>query len=138
MGLNYSCNTGSKANQQIKDDCGTYRWFVKTLTDNDGDFATKITKKYKDFKDVETIKVFADDRVGLRTLEPQVVDANKDDLKLLCEILEIDKDVFNTTELISDYMIAYKTESALNIFNSAKSIKYPKYINDVINWCNEK
>ena len=34
---NYSCNTGTKANQQIKDDCGTYRWFVKTLTDSDGD-----------------------------------------------------------------------------------------------------
>lgn len=70
--------------------------------------------------------------------EPQIVDANKDDLKLLCEILNIDSTTFSTTQLISDYMIANKTESALKIFNSAKSINYPKYINDVIVWCDEK
>src|ERR1035438_9277915 len=34
---NNSCNTGTRANQQIIDNCGTYRWSVKTLTDSDGD-----------------------------------------------------------------------------------------------------
>ena len=111
---------------------------IAVVTDNDSDFATKITKKYKDFKDSATIKIFADDRETLPTLEPQIVDANKDNLKLLCEILEINETTFNTTQLISDYMIANKTESALKIFNSAKSVKYPKYINDVIVWCDEK
>ena len=34
---NYSCTpAGTKANQQTKDDCGTYRWEVKTLTDLEG------------------------------------------------------------------------------------------------------
>jgi putative ATP-dependent endonuclease of OLD family len=111
---------------------------VAVVTDNDRDFATKITNKYKDYKDSEAIKIFADDREELPTLEPQIVDANKDDLILLCEILEIDNSTFNTTQLISDYMVANKTESALKIFNSSKSIKYPKYINAVIDWCNEK
>ena len=111
---------------------------IAVVTDNDGGYATTITKKYNDFKDSKAIKIFADDREAFPTLEPQVVDANKDDLKLLCEILKIDATTFNTTQLISDYMIANKTESALKIFNSAKSIKYPKYINDVIIWCDEK
>lgn len=111
---------------------------VAVVTDNDGDYDTKITGKYVDYEDSDTIEIFADERNELRTLEPQLVDANKDDLKLLCEILEIDEDDYNTEELISAYMIANKTECALKIFNSEKSIKYPEYINDVIEWCDEE
>ena len=111
---------------------------VAVVTDNDGDYASKITEKYSDYIHFDTIEIFADDRSELRTLEPQLVDANKDNLKLLCEILEIDEVDFNTSELISAYMIANKTESALKIFNSVKSIKYPEYINEVIEWCDEE
>lgn len=111
---------------------------VAAVTDNDGDYDSKITEKYVDYVGSDSIEIFADDRNELRTLEPQLVDANKDDLKLLCEILEIDKVDYNTTDLISAYMIANKTESALKIFNSEKSIKYPEYINDVIKWCDEE
>jgi len=111
---------------------------VAVVTDNDADYDKKITKKYEDYDDSDTIEIFADDRNKLKTLEPQIVDANKDNLKLLCEILEIDEDDYNTEELISDYMIANKTECALKIFNSDKSIQYPEYINDVIEWCDEE
>lgn len=111
---------------------------IAVVTDNDGKYATTITKKYADYKASTTIKIFADDREILPTLEPQIVDANKDNLNLLCEILNIDFNTFNTTQLISTYMSNNKTESALKIFNSVKSIKYPKYINDVIIWCDEK
>lgn len=111
---------------------------VAVVTDNDGDYDTKITGKYMDFEVSDTIEIFADERNELRTLEPQLVDANKGNLKLLCEILKIDEDDYNTEQLISDYMIANKTESALKIFNSEKSIQYPKYINDVIEWCDEE
>ena len=110
---------------------------VAVVTDNDGDYATKITTKYEDYVDSDTIEIFADTRNELRTLEPQLVNANNDNLKLLCEILGIDEDDYNTEELISEYMIANKTESALKIFNSEKSIKYPEYINEVIKWCDE-
>lgn len=111
---------------------------VAVVTDNDGDYATNITGKYEGYNDSDTIKIFADDRNELKTLEPQLVDANKNNLELLCEILELDESDYDTEELISTYMIANKTESALKIFNSGKSIQYPKYINDVIGWCNEE
>ena len=113
---------------------------VAVVTDNDGEYDTKITKKYKDFEKVSTIKIFADNRNELRTLEPQLVDANKGDLNLLCEILEIDNATYDTGDKISDYMMkpANKVPCALKIFNSAKSIQYPEYINKVIDWSNEK
>lgn len=111
---------------------------VAVVTDNDGNYEKNITKKYNKYLESVTIKIFSDNRNELKTLEPQIVDANKDNLKLLCEILEIDEDDYNTEELISAYMIANKTESALKIFNSEKSIKYPKYINNVIQWCDEE
>jgi putative ATP-dependent endonuclease of OLD family len=111
---------------------------VAVVTDNDGDYGSKIEKKYKDYDDSDTIKIFADDREALNTLEPQLVDANKDNLKLLCEILELDDEEYDAEQMISDYMVANKTECALKIFNSEKSIRYPEYINDVMEWCDEK
>jgi putative ATP-dependent endonuclease of the OLD family len=111
---------------------------VAVVADNDGDFDKNITKKYQSYSEIQFIKIFVDKRPLLPTLELQIVDANKDNLKLLCEILSINETKFNTIELISKYMIANKTESALKIFNSAKSIKFPNYINDVVDWCNEK
>jgi putative ATP-dependent endonuclease of OLD family len=110
---------------------------IAVVTDNDGDYDSSIVKKYVDFNDSKTSKVFADKRNELRTLEPQLVDANKDNLKLLCEILQLDEKIFNTAKLISDFMLANKTESALKIFSSSNTIQYPDYINRVIEWCNE-
>lgn len=110
---------------------------VAVVTDNDRNYESKIEKKYEDYDASDTIEIFADDRVALNTLEPQLVDANKDNLKLLCEILELDEGEYNNEQLISDYMVASKTECALKIFSSEKSIQYPEYINDVIEWCDE-
>lgn len=110
---------------------------VAVVTDNDGDYQSNIENKYVDYKASKTSKVFADNRNELRTLEPQLVDANKGNLKLLCEILGIDEKNFNTAKLITDFMIANKTESALKIFSSPKTIQYPDYINNVIDWCDE-
>lgn len=110
---------------------------VAVVTDNDGDYNSNIEKKYIDYSGSKTTKVFADKRNELRALEPQLVDANKDNLNLLCEILEIDEKKFNTVDLISDFMIANKTDSSLKIFSSLKTIQYPDYINKVIEWCDE-
>ena len=112
---------------------------IAVVTDNDGNFETKITEKYKEYKDCDFIKIFADKRDKIKTLEPQIIDANKDNLKLLCEILEIDTNKYNNEENIAEYMgnSNNKTDCALKIFSSDKSISYPQYINNVVDWCNE-
>ncbi|MBF00281.1 AAA family ATPase [Flavobacterium coralii] len=111
---------------------------VAVLTDNDKDYATKITKKYKDYAGSMTIKIFADSDNSLNTLEPQIVRANTGNLSNLCDILGISATIYKTEEAISEYMQDNKTECAMKIFNSAKSITYPKYILDAIAWCNEQ
>jgi putative ATP-dependent endonuclease of OLD family len=110
---------------------------VAVVTDNDGNYENNIVARYEDYKDSENVVIFADNRINLRTLEPQIVDANKENLKLLCEILDINEKNYGTVDKVSDYMIKNKTESALKIFNSTKAIAYPEYINKVITWCNE-
>ena len=110
------------------------------VTDNDGNFKTNVTDKYKAYENFKLIKIFADNRDELKTLEPQIVDANKANLKLFCEILGIKESKYNNERLIVDYMSKKdnKTDCALKIFNAKKYITFPQYINDVINWCNEK
>ncbi|MDR0681795.1 MAG: AAA family ATPase [Dysgonamonadaceae bacterium] len=111
---------------------------VAVVTDNDGKYDNKIKKKYELYKDSVIIKIFADDRNNLNTLEPQIVDANRENLTALCEILEIDNNEYDTADKISEYMQNNKTDSALKIFNTDKQINFPNYINNIIDWCNEQ
>jgi putative ATP-dependent endonuclease of OLD family len=106
------------------------------VTDNDGKYENSIIKKYQEFSDSTSIKIFADDRDTLNTLEPQFVDANKNNLLLLCEIMGLDIKKFNTEMKIVEFMIQNKTDWALSVFKSDKKIIYPEYINKVIDWCN--
>jgi len=110
---------------------------VAVVTDNDGDYEQKITRKYEEFLEVQCISVFADDREVLNTLEPQFIDANKDQLEDLCRVTEINIDRYPDFETISIYMQKNKTDWALNVFNSQESLNYPEYINQVIDWCDE-
>ena len=110
---------------------------VAIITDNDGDYEHKIIEKYRGYSDLPTIKIFADHRNELNTLEPQLVDANSEDLKNLLTILGVSKEQYPTLELLYKYMISQKTTSALKIFNSDIKIKYPIYISSVIDWCHE-
>jgi putative ATP-dependent endonuclease of OLD family len=109
---------------------------VAVVIDNDGKFDIKITKKYELYKDSVSIKIFADNRNELRTLEPQIIDANNENLAVLCEVLEIDNKKHDTADKISEYMQNNKTNSALKIFNTDKRINFPNYINNVVDWCN--
>jgi putative ATP-dependent endonuclease of OLD family len=111
---------------------------IAVVTDNDGDHDNKITKKYELYKDSAKIKIFADNRNNLHTLEPQIVEANKENMNVLCKILEIDNGKYDTADKISEYMKDHKTNSALKIFNTDKQINFPDYINNVIDWCNEQ
>lgn len=110
---------------------------IAVVTDNDGNYANNIVAKYKDYDKSETIKICADNRDELYTLEPQLVDANKDDLDTLRKVLGIKKTEYKSFEAISDYMQKDKAECALRIFNATESIKYPQYIQDAVNWCEE-
>ena len=105
------------------------------VTDNDGNFDEKITKKYESYNECENIKICADNDNDLKTLEPQLVRANKDNLDILREILGIEKEKYPDEKSISDYMESSnnKTKCALKIFETTKDIKFPQYILDAIN-----
>ncbi|QYH37620.1 AAA family ATPase [Algoriphagus sp. NBT04N3] len=110
---------------------------VAVVTDNDGKYDSKITKKYQEFDCISTINVFADNRNKLKTLEPQFVEANKHQLKKLCEVIGIDFMEYNTEDEISKKMQKMKTTWALRVFNTKVKFEYPDYINRVVAWSNE-
>jgi len=107
---------------------------IAVVTDNDGDFENKITRKYEPYKDCATIKICADSNNDLNTLEPQLVEANKDQLNVLREVLEIEETKYPDKNSIIEYMKDNKTDCALKIFETTKDIKFPKYILDAISW----
>ncbi len=112
---------------------------VAVITDNDGDYATKVSKKYKEYFKHDHISIFADKRNNLNTLEPQFVDANKDVLSKLCNELELDDEKYNTVEKLSKKLQKQKTIWALKVFESkAKFISYPQYIVNAVRWCDGK
>ena len=107
---------------------------VGVVTDNDGDYEQKIEKKYKLYENCPTIKICADSNNILKTLEPQIVDANKSKLSTLREILDIKEDKYPDEKSISNYMKNNKTDCALKIFETEKEIQFPQYILDAIDW----
>jgi putative ATP-dependent endonuclease of OLD family len=111
---------------------------VAVITDNDRDYADKITKKYSAYKDVDCVSIFADKREELNTLEPQFVDANKSDLKELCKVIGISSETYDTQAKVIKYMLGSKTTWALRVFESEDSVKYPDYIQRAVRWCNDE
>lgn len=63
-----------------------------------------------------------------------MIDANKNQLDLLRNILELNKEKFSTEVSIKDYMENHKTEWALKVFDTKENINFPQYIIDAINW----
>jgi len=110
---------------------------VAVITDNDGNYKKKVKKKYKKYKDIECVSIFADKRDELNTLEPQLVDANKDDLKTLWDVLDLDADKYETVEKISEHMTKNKTKCALKIFSTDSEFEFPDYIERAVKWCDE-
>ena len=107
---------------------------IAVVTDNDGDFEKNITRKYKSYENSATIKICADSNNDLNTLEPQLVDANKDQLNVLREVLEIEETKYPDENSIIKYMKGHKTDCALKIFDTSKDVKFPQYILDAISW----
>lgn len=107
---------------------------IAVVTDNDGDYENRIEKKYADYKDCPTVKIFASKEIEFRTLEPQIVKANESNLDVLTRVLWIKMEDYPTGKDIADYMEKNKTESALKIFETSEDISFPKYISDAIEW----
>jgi putative ATP-dependent endonuclease of the OLD family len=110
---------------------------VAIITDNDGDFEQNIKMKYQDYVNNSFIKIFADDRNELNTLEPQFVSANEEGMVKLCNVLEIDITVYDSAEKIIEYMKNNKTTWALKVFESNLTLLYPEFILKAIAWCDE-
>lgn len=113
---------------------------IKTavVTDNDKNYKKNIKKKYKDYKDSKSISIFADKREELKTLEPQFVDANNDQLELLCKVLKINYVKYNTEKKIVKCMTNNKASWALKVFITEEKLNFPEYIENVVKWCDEK
>lgn len=96
---------------------------VSVVTDNDGDFAEKVDKKYATYAADTNIKICRSDDDAFVTLEPQLLKANS--LSTLNRILGT---TFLTEPELLKYMSENKTECALKIFEATESITYPAYV----------
>lgn len=110
---------------------------VAVVTDNDGNYTQKIQNKYSDFVGHSTIKVCADDRNELETLEPQFVETNKDSLDDVRTVLGLNLENYSGINSIVNYMTNHKSEWALSVFESETKFNYPQYILDAIDWVYE-
>lgn len=104
------------------------------VTDNDNKI-DKVKEKYKNYigdNKKDNINICFDDNEKLNSLEPQIVNANNENLNLLRSVLGIDSKKYPNDQSIIKFMESYKTESALKIFETDLDIKFPRYILDAI------
>jgi len=107
---------------------------VAVITDNDGKYQEKIINKYQEYWNISYIKISADPRENLNTLEPQFIDANQADFSKLCQVIGFCGD--QNFDAIKSYMVNAKTDWALKLFDSEEILEYPNYIKEVVDWCN--
>jgi len=103
---------------------------VTVFTDNDGDYENNIKKKYREYQDHQHIKIAYSTDDSLNTLEPQIAKIN--DINILCDILSLDKKIYDNSIKISEWMQKNKTDSALKIYNNSSQIIFPEYINNAL------
>lgn len=100
---------------------------VSVITDNDGDYQTKVSQKYRDYENLSNIHIFADRDNSARTLEPQIVKCNE---------LEVLNNILNTAlpnkDALSEYMTENKTECALRLFETERDFEFPQYVKDAV------
>lgn len=100
---------------------------VSVVTDNDGDYATKVTQKYQNYANLQNIHIYADSDNAAPTLEPQIVKHNY--LGRLNTILGTNHADKNA---LSAYMVANKTECALKLFETEQEFNFPQYVQDAV------
>lgn len=103
---------------------------IAIITDNDG----KSQKKHEwyDNDQTETIRFFISDDNNAKTLEPQIVAANNENLDKLCKMVGYNGEC--DALALAEFMQKNKTDSALSIFEAEDSIAIPQYIQEAITW----
>ena len=99
---------------------------VSVVTDNDGK-SSNVSEKYKDYEDLDNIKICYSQNDDLHSLEPHI--ANLNSLEKLNSIFGVSKS--NEEEILS-YMENNKALCALRLFETAETINLPDYIKDTI------
>ena len=101
---------------------------IRVVTDNDGDVSA-VKVKYKEYLNGQStnIEIFFDLDESYRTLEPQLLKANS--LMVLNDVLGKN---FETESELLEFMAKNKTDCALKIFDSEKSITFPEYISNAV------
>lgn len=99
---------------------------VTVVTDNDGD-PEKVRKKYADYEGQANIRVCYSNDPGLRTLEPNLVEANG--RSTINSVLGTD--YMDDGALIA-YMEGNKADTALKFFESSEDLAVPEYIRDAV------
>lgn len=104
------------------------------VTDNDGNIEA-VKRKYKKYEGISYIRICVDETVdtgklrlsnkkfNYNTLEPKILKENGREL-----LNDIFGTTFQTDDEMHKYMHFHKTDCAIDIFESATKIKYPKYI----------
>ncbi|MEH6925049.1 TOPRIM nucleotidyl transferase/hydrolase domain-containing protein, partial [Bacillus altitudinis] len=102
---------------------------ITIITDNDGNIEQNIHKKYEKYSSNNLVKIYYGSDETLKTLEPNIVEANEQNLSIIKEILAHPE---YTDERLLEYMLNNKTKCALKIFESDQIIQMPRYILDAI------
>lgn len=100
---------------------------VWIITDNDGKSVEEMQQRFADYLGHDSVSLHTGSNPALRTLEPNLVAVNE--LAVLNAALQRE---FATREAAEEYMLANKTEVALNIFESDAQIVMPEYIRDAV------
>jgi len=109
---------------------------IVVVTDNDGKPAA-VKKKYANYLGDHApkhVKICFSEDVALYSLEPQIVDANKDQLDLLRTVIDVKKEDYPNADSLIKYMeqTSNKTDCALSIFKTKEKINFPQYILDAL------
>ena len=100
---------------------------VVVVTDNDGDYQTRVIAKYAQYANIPTIRICADSDNTAETLEPQIAKCNG-----LAVLNKIFGTAFADVATLVEYMKNNKTECALKILVTDEVIVIPKYLQDAV------
>ncbi|GHD48828.1 hypothetical protein GCM10010317_026840 [Streptomyces mirabilis] len=100
---------------------------VAVVTDNDGKDARDVKRRYVHYTAQPNISVHVGEDAAYKTLEPQLFKVNgRDDLNAV-----LGQSHTTDTDLL-DYMRRHKTDCALAIFESTRTITMPEYIKEAL------
>ncbi|QEY25377.1 ATP-dependent nuclease [Neisseria zalophi] len=107
---------------------------VAVIRDNDGNWQKNCIDNYREYNDIDNIKIFYDgDEINRTTFEKCIYQDNKE----LCD--DIFKNLRSNTP--EEFMLANKAESAFRIADKCDeeniTLNVPQYIQEAIKWINE-